>query len=348
MERLVIARPTRHISGFSLIEILIALIIISGGLLALSRMQASLLSGSAAAQQRAEASFLTQKVLELLKTRDYQDASLAQGTYPNPDIIPPATLTCASSSFILPGVCKGKTTDFDISYTVEDVPDSTNTRYKKIVARTDWTDAQGLASNTEMTALYQPSQVKGSGISLLAAESSSASSTSTSSSSTSTSTSTTAAPTTTTAAPTTTTTTTSSSTTATPTTTTTTPPTTTTAAPTTTTTVNNPPVIALTGTYSGCTQSPANASPCNAIPKSTNFIITLTATDSPPLASTSVTATVDGQGAPAIISTNYSGTEGTVVVESPNAKDKDFSVTITVTDTGGLTSSETLYFSSVN
>jgi hypothetical protein len=66
------------------------------------------------------------------------------------------------------------------------------------------------------------------------------------------------------------------------------------------------------------------------------------------LASNSVSASVTGNGNPSVVSTSYSGTTGTVVIKSANANNGQFSVTIIVTDSGGLTASETLYFRSVN
>jgi prepilin-type N-terminal cleavage/methylation domain-containing protein len=58
-------------NGFSLIEVLIAMVILAVGLLALSSMQGTFASGSADSRQRMRAMDLAKSQLNVLKTLDY-------------------------------------------------------------------------------------------------------------------------------------------------------------------------------------------------------------------------------------------------------------------------------------
>jgi len=58
-------------NGFSLIEVLIAMVILAVGLLALSSMQGTFASGSADSRQRMRAMDLAKSRLNVLKTMDY-------------------------------------------------------------------------------------------------------------------------------------------------------------------------------------------------------------------------------------------------------------------------------------
>lgn len=62
--------------GFSLIEVLIAMVILSVGLLALSSLQGTFASGSADSRQRVRAVDLAKSRLNVLKTQDYNAGPL--------------------------------------------------------------------------------------------------------------------------------------------------------------------------------------------------------------------------------------------------------------------------------
>jgi len=153
--------------GFSLIEVLIVVVFIAGALLALAKLQGSLISGSTLSQQRAEANFLAQKLMEDLKSNAYDSASLTAGAGASQ-----ATVT-------------GRSATFTPAYTVTD---QTGPARKTITVTVSWTDAGGQTQSTTLVTQYQASQAKAAGNSLLIAESSTTStgsSTSTSSTSTS-------------------------------------------------------------------------------------------------------------------------------------------------------------------
>lgn len=63
--------------GFSLIEVMIALVILAVGLLALNTMQGTFATGSAQSRQFIRATDLATQQVELLKNTDYADGSLA-------------------------------------------------------------------------------------------------------------------------------------------------------------------------------------------------------------------------------------------------------------------------------
>ncbi len=120
------AAPRGVMPGVGLIEVMITLVIITGSVLAMSRLQGSLLSSAAASRQQSEASFIVQSVLEDLRSRHWTDASLAQtGT--------PFTLTAVT----------GATASYTTQYTVEDTGAIGAMQYKTVQVTVIWTDAQG-------------------------------------------------------------------------------------------------------------------------------------------------------------------------------------------------------------
>jgi Tfp pilus assembly protein PilV len=62
------AKPAKHASGFALIEILVALLILAGGLLAVAKFDGLITQSYALAAQRTEAAMLGQQKIELLRS----------------------------------------------------------------------------------------------------------------------------------------------------------------------------------------------------------------------------------------------------------------------------------------
>jgi type IV pilus modification protein PilV len=116
------------VAGVGLIEVLITLVIIAGGVLAMSRLQGSLMSSAAASRQQSDASFIAQRVLEDLRSRNWTDTSLAQTGSP-------FTLTPVS----------GATATYTVQYTVGDTGTAGAMQYKTVQVTVSWTDAQGQA-----------------------------------------------------------------------------------------------------------------------------------------------------------------------------------------------------------
>lgn len=117
-------------AGVGLIEVLIALVIIAGGVLALTRMQGLLLIDAAASRQQAEASFLAQQEIEQRRSRDF--ATLAPGT-------PAATRTVA-----------GTTTTYTVETNIVAEGIAGQMQFRTVEVNVTWTDAQ--AQNRSYTA----------------------------------------------------------------------------------------------------------------------------------------------------------------------------------------------------
>ena len=84
-------KGTKHENGFTLIEVLIAVSILSAGLLALGNMQLSAISGNAYSANVTESSTFAADRLEKLLSLPYTHADLTAGTHV--DLNPPAGRT---------------------------------------------------------------------------------------------------------------------------------------------------------------------------------------------------------------------------------------------------------------
>jgi type IV pilus modification protein PilV len=117
-------------AGVGLIEVLITLVIIAGGVMAMSRLQGLLLTGAASSRQQSDASFIAQRVLEDLRSRNWTDTSLAQ----------------TGSPFALAAV-SGTTATYSVQYTVTvtDTGAAGQMQFKTVQVTVSWTDAQGQA-----------------------------------------------------------------------------------------------------------------------------------------------------------------------------------------------------------
>ena len=126
-------------AGFGIVEVLIALLVIAGGLLALSKVQGGLLGGSAGAQQQSEAGFIGQKVIEDLRARGWSSADLAAGSH------------------ALPAV-NGRSAAFSVRY---EVTDNAQPAYKTVVALVNWEDSNGAAQVSRITSRFQKAGADG-------------------------------------------------------------------------------------------------------------------------------------------------------------------------------------------
>ena len=79
------AKRTKHEGGFTLVELLIAVSILSAGLLALGSMQVSAISGSAYSANVTEGSTLAADRLEKLLALPYTHADLSSGAHADPN-----------------------------------------------------------------------------------------------------------------------------------------------------------------------------------------------------------------------------------------------------------------------
>lgn len=106
-------------AGVGLIEVLIALVIIAGGVLALSRMQGLLLTSAASSRQLSDASFIAQRVIEDLRSKGWD--SLTTNTDDE----------------------TGATAIYRVQYTVTDTGIAGQMQFKTVQVTVSWTDAQG-------------------------------------------------------------------------------------------------------------------------------------------------------------------------------------------------------------
>jgi Tfp pilus assembly protein PilV len=111
-------------AGVGLIEVLITLVIIAGGVMAMSRLQGLLLTSAASSRQLSDASFIAQRVIEDLRSRNWDHASLNAGNS--------ATTQVA-----------GTTATYTVQYTVTDTGAAGQMQYKTVQVTVSWTDAQG-------------------------------------------------------------------------------------------------------------------------------------------------------------------------------------------------------------
>lgn len=125
-------------AGVGLIEVLITLVIIAGGVMALSRLQGVLVTSAASSRQQSDASFIAQRVLEDLRSRSWTDTSLAQS-------VSPVTLTAVS----------GATATYSVQYTVADTGAAGSMEFKTVQVTVSWNDAQGLVRTYTATTRLQ-------------------------------------------------------------------------------------------------------------------------------------------------------------------------------------------------
>lgn len=126
--------------GFALIEALIALLLISIGLLAVSKLQTASILGAGDGRARADAANLSQQKIEELRNNLLQKSdftALANGTYTQTIVANPAI---------------GRVNTYLLTWTVS-TPDATLEK-RQVFLSTTWTDAQGnpqrLDMNTEL------------------------------------------------------------------------------------------------------------------------------------------------------------------------------------------------------
>lgn len=124
--------------GFSLLEIMIVVLIISGGLLALTRLQGIQLTSSSVAKQQSEAGFIAQGVIENLRSRSWSDPQLGVGEKTLPDT-------------------PGKSATYSVRYTVS----QSNAQHKNIEVVVSWRDNTGQTLQSKLVSIFQQSGADG-------------------------------------------------------------------------------------------------------------------------------------------------------------------------------------------
>src|SRR5882762_1654125 len=115
--------------GFSLVEALIALLVLSLGVLAMSKLQSHLRLNADVATQRSEAVRLAQEELEAM--RSFATLTAAKGTRSYADI-------AASSSTLAPGASRPVNTSFHVDRAIGE-----GNGFRTVSVAVDWPDRAG-------------------------------------------------------------------------------------------------------------------------------------------------------------------------------------------------------------
>lgn len=122
-----------HDAGFALLEVLVTLLILAGGLLALSKFQGTLMQNSSVARQRTEAVMLGQQKIEDLRSFEVMSTATGKLAY--------ADIATGSDSI------SATTATFTRSWTVTA---NTNPTYKNITMAVSWSDSRGAAQSVTL------------------------------------------------------------------------------------------------------------------------------------------------------------------------------------------------------
>jgi Tfp pilus assembly protein PilV len=125
--------------GVGLVDVLIAVTIISGGLLAIGRLQGASATSSAVARQQSEAGFIAQKVIEDLRAKSW--ASIVSGNYT-----------------LQPQV--GRSATYNINYTVTDSV-AGGPKFKTVMATVSWNDSSNQLQRSTITTRFQQNGAEG-------------------------------------------------------------------------------------------------------------------------------------------------------------------------------------------
>ncbi len=132
-------RHHKRSHGVGLVDVLIAVVIISGGLVAIGRLQGASATSSAVASQQSEAGFIAQKVIEDLRAKSW--TSIVPGNYTlQPQI--------------------GRSATYDINYTVTESI-SGGPKFKTVVATVSWNDSSNQLQRSTITTRFQQNGAEG-------------------------------------------------------------------------------------------------------------------------------------------------------------------------------------------
>lgn len=173
-----IIRRSGASSGFSLIEVLIAVVVLATGLLALAALQGSLTRSSADAKVRGRVAAMLTARMDQLRSLGYGNAALNTGTVTTPSTpgaIDPCDgdatdwLDCTRIQAGLSALTVTQVTHIWSSaigasnFTVDRVPATDEPEFKRIVLTATWTDANGsshsIGASSDTSALAQSNEL---------------------------------------------------------------------------------------------------------------------------------------------------------------------------------------------
>lgn len=123
--------------GQGLIETIIALLIISGGVIALIQFQHNIAYGNSLSQQQAEATILATSQIETLRNFGVINNTAGYTSY--------QSIASGSST------ATGSNATYNLNWTV--TTSATTPTYKTVDLTVSWTDVQGTAQSIEMTTI---------------------------------------------------------------------------------------------------------------------------------------------------------------------------------------------------
>lgn len=136
------ARP----GGFSLIEVLIAVVVLATGLLALTALQGALMRNSADAKARSQLAAYAQSLIEDARQQGY--AAIPTGS--NDDLLSTSTGNSLADAASAMGV-----SDLTETSTISEVVNGTSS-YKTINLQLNWSDVTGAARNLRLSSVVSP------------------------------------------------------------------------------------------------------------------------------------------------------------------------------------------------
>ncbi len=140
----------RNGRGFSLIEVMVAVVVLSTGLLALAALQANLMRSAADSKARSRVAALVSSHLDAMRAGGYASAASM-----------PA-LACAGGNDVCQAQTEGAVGGLTIAHEVNEVLLSATARYKTVRMVAQWTDAGGQTRSLAMNTVLSPTALDAS------------------------------------------------------------------------------------------------------------------------------------------------------------------------------------------
>jgi len=132
-------RGPKRSRGVGMVDVLIAVVIVGGGFLAMSKLHGAFAASGSVAKQQSEAGFIAQRVIEDLRSKPW--SALAVGSYDLQQFT-------------------GKSAVYSVNYTVADSV-SGGPKFKTVVANVSWVDSVNQSQKSTLTARFQESGASG-------------------------------------------------------------------------------------------------------------------------------------------------------------------------------------------
>ncbi|MFC5569593.1 prepilin-type N-terminal cleavage/methylation domain-containing protein [Lysobacter yangpyeongensis] len=143
-------RLIRNGRGFSLIEVMIAVVVLSTGLLALAALQANLVRTAADSKARSRVAALVSSHMDAMRAGGYDGAQSMAAT------------GCASGNDVCQAQTEGAVGGLTIAHEVNEVALNATAHYKTVRMVAQWTDAGGQARSLSMNTVLSPTALDAS------------------------------------------------------------------------------------------------------------------------------------------------------------------------------------------